>query len=142
MPHKPSFWHFRQRVTLLGSVNMEVSPNIWNRNTFQTTNLCALRVHRQFQRRKLYNWIYFTVKLKLNSSFNGFELYVKLELFRSSYFGSKSWFCYSACIGINIRLKGRNLYILQSPTVKLKLEMSKIGFTVFLNVHEKITFKN
>ena len=131
-----SKWHFAC------SVNMEVSPNIWNRNTFQTTNLCALWVHRQFQRRKLYNWIYFTVKLKLNSSFNGFELYVKLEIFRSSYFGSKSWFCYSAYRGINLRLRGKNLCILLSPTIKLKLEMWEIGFIVFLNVHEKINFKN
>ena len=74
--------------------------------------------------------------------FNRFELYVNLELFRSSHFGSKSWFCYSACIRINIRLRGKNLYIFQSPTVKLKLEMWEIGFTVFLNVHEKINFKN
>ena len=73
---------------------------------------------------------------------NGFELYVKLELFRCRYFGSKRWFYYSACIGINITFRGRNLYILQSPTVKLKLEMWEIGFTVFLNVHEKINFKN
>ena len=74
--------------------------------------------------------------------FNGFELYLKLELFRSSYFGSKSWFCHSPCIGISIRFRGRNLHIFQSPTVKLKLEMWEIGFTVFLSVHEKITFKN
>ena len=25
--------------------------------------------------------------------FNGFESYVKLELFKGSYFGSKSWLC-------------------------------------------------
>ena len=74
--------------------------------------------------------------------FNGFQLYVKLELLRSSYFGSKSWFCYSAYIEINLRFRGRNLYIFQSATVKLKMEMWEIGFTVFLNVHEKITFKN
>ena len=24
---------------------------------------------------------------------NGFDLFVKLEVFRYSYFGSKSWFC-------------------------------------------------
>ena len=72
--------------------------------------------------------------------FNGFELYVKLELIRSIYFGSKSWFCCSACIGINISFKGRNLYIFQSFTVKLKLDMCHICFTVFLNVHEQITF--
>ena len=74
--------------------------------------------------------------------FGGFELYVKLELFRSSYIGSKSWFCCCACIGINTRFRGRDLYFFKSPTVKLKLEMWEIGFAVFLNVHEKIPFKN
>ena len=59
---------FDYNGTLPGSVNMEVSPNIWNRNTFRTTNLYILRIHRQFQRWKLYNWVYLTVKLKLNSS--------------------------------------------------------------------------
>ena len=59
---------FFQSGTLSGSVNMKKNPNIWNRNTFQTANLYALRVHRQFQRKKLYNRIYFTVKLKLNKS--------------------------------------------------------------------------
>ena len=68
LPHKTLFWHFCQNVTLLGSVNMEVSPNIWNRNTFRITSLYAVRVHRQYQRQKLYYWIYFTVKLKLDSS--------------------------------------------------------------------------
>ena len=52
---------------LPGSVNMKVSPNIEKRNTFQTTRMYALRVLKQFQRRNLYNWIYFTVKMKLNS---------------------------------------------------------------------------
>ena len=32
------------------------------------------------------------------------------------------------------------MYISESPTVKMELEMWEIGFTVFLNVHEKITF--
>ena len=68
LPHKTSFWYFCQSGTLPGSVNMEAFPNIWNRNTFGTTSLYALRVHRQFQRRKLHKWINFTVKLKLNSS--------------------------------------------------------------------------
>ena len=68
LPHKTSFWHFCQSGTLPSSVNTKVSANIWNRNAFRTTSLYALRVHRQFERRKLYNWIYFTVKLKLNSS--------------------------------------------------------------------------
>ena len=68
LPHKTSFWHFCQKGTLPSSVNMEVLPNIWNRNSFLPTSLYALRVHRLFQRRKLYNWIYFTVKVKLNSS--------------------------------------------------------------------------
>ena len=71
--------------------------------------------------------------------FNGFELYVKLEHLRSSYFGSKIYFCYCPCLGVKIRFTGKNLHIFQSPTVKLKLEMWEIGFTVFLNVHEKIT---
>ena len=49
--------------------------------------------HRQFQRRNLYNWICFTVKLKLNSLHqnfffvSGFEIFVKLEIFKSSHFG-------------------------------------------------------
>ena len=62
--------------------------------------------------------------------------------FRRSYFGSKSWFCNSAYIGICIKFKGRNLYIFQSSTVKLKLAMWEIGFTKFLNMHKEITFKN
>ena len=45
-------------------------------------------------------------------------------------------------IEINIRFRERNLYIFQSPTVKLKLEIKEEGFTVLLNVHEKLTFKN
>ena len=65
---------------------------------------------------------------------------MKLELFRSNYFGSKSSSIYSTCIGINKRFRGRNLYIFRRPTIKLKLEMWEIGFIVFLNVHEKITF--
>ena len=48
----------------------------------------------------------------------------------------------SACIRINIRFRERNLYILQSHTVKLKMEMLQTDFTVFLNFHENITFKN
>ena len=43
--------------TLPGNVNMGVSSNIWNRNTFRTTSLYALGVYKQFQRRKLSNWI-------------------------------------------------------------------------------------
>ena len=66
LPYK-TFFHFCQSDTLPGSLNMEISPNIWNRNTFRTTSLWALRVYWQFQRRKLYNWLSFTVKLKLNS---------------------------------------------------------------------------
>ena len=93
---------FSQSGTLLGNVNIEVSPNIWNRNTFRTTNLYALGVHRQFERQKLYNWICSTVKLELNWNwrahnrsifFNGFQLYMQLELFRSSYSDAKSCFC-------------------------------------------------
>ena len=68
LPHKISFWHFCQSGTLPGNVNMEVSPNIRNRNTFRTTRLYALGVHRQFERQTLYNWICSTVKLKLKSS--------------------------------------------------------------------------
>ena len=66
--HKISFWEFCQSGTLPGSLNMEVSSNIWNINTFWTTSLYALRIHRQFQRWKFYSWIYFIVKLKLISS--------------------------------------------------------------------------
>ena len=50
----------------MNMVNMDVSRN--NKNTFGSTSLYALRVHRQFQRQKLPNLIDFTVKLKLNSS--------------------------------------------------------------------------
>ena len=57
---------FSQSGTLLGNVNIEVSPNIWNRNTFRTTNLYALGVHRQFESQQLYNRICSTVKLELN----------------------------------------------------------------------------
>ena len=145
--HKTSFWHFLPKWHFAWQRKYGISPNIWRRNTFQTTNLYELRVHRQFQRRNLYNWIYSKVKLKLRAHnrpgvFNGFELYVKLEPFKSSYFGSQSWLCYSQCIGISVRFRGRNLHYFESPTMKLKLEIWKISFTVFLNVHEKITFKN
>ena len=37
-----TFLHFCQSRTLPGSINMGVSPNIWNRSTFQTTSLFAL----------------------------------------------------------------------------------------------------
>ena len=56
----------------------------------------ALGVHRQLQRQKLSNWIYFGVKLKTEELvielvfFDGFELYVKFELFRKSYIRSES----------------------------------------------------
>ena len=147
LPFKRSYWQFLSKWNFAWRCKYGIFPNIWERNTFQTTNLYVLRFYRQFQRRKLYNWIYFAVILKLRAHnragfFNDFELYLKLELFRSSYFGSKSWFYHSPCIGINIRFRGRNLHIFQSPTVKLKLEMWEIGFTVFLSVHEKINFKN
>ena len=39
-----------QSGTLTGKVNMEVSPNIWNRNIFGATTLYAFGVHKQFQR--------------------------------------------------------------------------------------------
>ena len=68
LPHETSFWHFCQSGTFPGSVNMEVSHNIWNRNPFKTSSVYALWVHRHFQRQKLYNWIHFTVKLRLNNS--------------------------------------------------------------------------
>ena len=57
--------------------------------------------------------------------FNGFELYVKMGLFRSSYAGFKSWFCYSACIGINVRFRGR---ICAFSKVPLLLKLLGIGF--------------
>ena len=62
------FLTFLSSGTLPGYVNMEVSPNNWNRNILRTTSLYKLGVHGQFQRRKLSNWIRFTVKLKLKSS--------------------------------------------------------------------------
>ena len=49
--HIHSYCHTNIILTFLSewnfacSVNMEVFPNIWNRNTFQTTSLCALRVY-------------------------------------------------------------------------------------------------
>ena len=46
---------FCQSGTLPRNVNMEVSPDIWNSNTFRTTSLYVLGVHRQFERQKLYN---------------------------------------------------------------------------------------
>ena len=58
---------FCQSGTLRGNVNMEVSPNIWKRNTFWATSLYALEIYRQFQRQKLSNWICSRVKLKLKS---------------------------------------------------------------------------
>ena len=42
-----------QSGTLPGNVNMKVSPNIWNKNTFR--NLYASRVNIQFKRQKLCN---------------------------------------------------------------------------------------
>ena len=56
--------------------------------------------------------------------FNGFELFVKLELFKSSYFSSKRYFVPLIHIHKNSykRFRERNLYIFQSPNVKLKLE--------------------
>ena len=67
LPHK-TFWNFCQSGTLPGNLNMKVSPDIWNINTFWTTSLYALVVHRQLKRQKLYIIIgYSTVKLKLKS---------------------------------------------------------------------------
>ena len=56
--------------------------------------------------------------------FNSFELFVKLELFKSSYFSSKRYFVPLIRIHKNSykRFRERNLYIFQSPNVKLKLE--------------------
>ena len=45
---------------------------------------------------------------------------MKLELCRSSYFGSKS--CLALIICMHARFRERDLYILQSPTITLKLE--------------------
>ena len=111
-----SKWHFAWQC------KYRSLPNFWNRNTFQTTSLHAL----QFQRQK----IGYISQLNRNwkahnraSFFNGFEWYVKLELFRSGYDGSKTCFYYAPCIGINIRFRGTNLYILQSRIVKLKLDI-------------------
>ena len=79
---------FCQSGILPDNINKEISPNIWNRTNFKTTTLYALGVQRQFQGLKLSNWICFTVKLKLKS----LKLYVKFELFRSSYFHLRSRF--------------------------------------------------
>ena len=145
MTHKTSFWHFCQSGTLPGSVNMKVSRNIWNRNTFW---IACMHCESMGSFKDESCTIGYIPQLSWNwrapnraGFFNGFELFVKLEIFTIS-FGSQSYFCLSGCIEINIRLRGRNLYVFQSPTVQLKLEMWKIDFTVFLNVHEKITFKN
>ena len=98
LPHKTSSWHFCQSATLPGNVNKKVCPNIWNRNIFELVacvhwecigsfkdKSCLIGYVRQL------NW---NLRAQNRASyFNGFELYVKLELFRSSYFGSKCWFC-------------------------------------------------
>ena len=63
---KNIIFNFCQSVILPGNVNMEVSLNIWNRNTFRS--LYVFGVHRQFERRQLYNLIFSIVKLKLKSS--------------------------------------------------------------------------
>ena len=42
-------WHFCQSGTLCGNVNMEVFPNIWNKNAFGTTTLYALVVLSSFK---------------------------------------------------------------------------------------------
>ena len=54
---KHHFDIFYQSGTLPGNENREVSPNFWNRNTFWASSLYAMGVHRQFQKRKLSNWI-------------------------------------------------------------------------------------
>ena len=51
--HKALFWHLCQSGTLPGKVNIEVSSNIWHRNTFLATCLYAFGAHRQFQRLQL-----------------------------------------------------------------------------------------
>ena len=62
-----SKWH--------GKVNMDVSPNICNRNTFWTISLYTLAVHRQFQRQKFCDLICSRVKLKL-------KCWIKLAFFQ------------------------------------------------------------
>ena len=64
-----------------------------------------------------------TVKLKLKYLklfFNGFELQVKLEPFRSSHFGSKSFSYWPVCMGSHRQFQRRNLYNGICFTVKLK----------------------
>ena len=147
LPFKRSYWQFFQSGTLPGGVNMESFLTFGKEILFKLLTCMYCDSIGSFKDESCI--IGYISQLNWNwrahnraGFFNGFELYLKLELFRSSYFGSKSWFCHSPCIGISIRFRGRNLHIFQSPTVKLKLEMWEIGFTVFLSVHEKITFKN
>ena len=134
-------WHFCQSGTLCGNVNMEVFPNIWNKNAFGTTSLYALVVHKQFQRRELYNWICSTIKFKLENWWysyfsNDFESLVKLGLFRSSYFGSKRFLvllilCFLCCAYVRIPhnylilpVRQWKLCILKQQFVRPKITLS------------------
>ena len=146
LPHLPlnaSFWQFLSKWHFALQCKYGIFPNILKTNTFQILTfmhwdsvgsfkqeICTIGYISQLS----WNWR----AHKRAGFFNGFELYVKLELFRNTYFRFKSWFCYSSHIGINVR--GRNLHIFQRHTVKLKVKMWEIGFKVFVNVHEKITF--
>ena len=102
LPHKTSFWHFCQYGTLPGNVNMEVSFNIWNRNTFRITSLYALRVHwesiavskmKVVELNIFHSYIETTELITELVLLSDLKLCVKLELLRSSYFGCKSCFC-------------------------------------------------
>ena len=136
---KTSFWHFCQSATLPGSVNMKVSPYIWNRKTFKLQPCMHCESTGSLEDESC--TIGYVSQLNLNwrahnrtGFFNGLELYMKLELSRRSCFGSKSWFCYSAFMGINIRFRG--------PIVKLKLEIRFIYWHCFNSIQWKIVKNN
>ena len=101
-----SFWHFCQSGSLIGSANMDISLDIRNRNTFRTSSRHCQSIGSFKDELDIYNWIYmqctigYSPQLSWNwrapnrvGFFNGFELFVRLELFRISYFSSKSCVC-------------------------------------------------
>ena len=139
MPHKTLLRHFCQSGTMSGKVNMEVSPNIWNRNAFWTTSLHALGVRRYFQRLKLYIWMFHSLieTEKLTIELDFFSMLLSYmwnwNVLQAVILSSNViWLCYYAYTGIHISFRGRNLHIFQNPKV--------IGFTLFLKCEWKENF--
>ena len=74
--------------------------------------------------------------------FNDFELHMKFELFRSSYFGSRSYLVLLICMHMDsYNFRGTNLYTFQSSTVKLELENARDRFCSVSKMCMEITFK-